>query len=210
VTTVEDPASGGTRRAIIDTAARLFRERGFSNTTTRELGDAVGIRGPSIYHHFETKQDLLFGVCRESLRRLDAAMAQLPVDGSAEKRIRALIRIHVATIVRDRDLHAAMLIEMRALTGERRAAVVESRDAYERLVRLPIEAAQAEGYIRTDMSARRLTLFLLGLLNWTIFWFRESGMLDADHLADMLTELFLDGAAMSTTAVTSRPAAGRG
>ncbi|HEV7752728.1 MAG TPA: TetR family transcriptional regulator [Baekduia sp.] len=203
---VEDGANGGTRRAIIDTAARLFRERGFSDTTTRELGDAVGIRGPSIYHHFETKQDLLFGVCRESLRRLDEAMAQLPADGSPEERIRALIHIHVATIVRDRDLHAAMLIEMRALTGERRGAVIESRDAYERLVRSPIEAAQAEGYIRDDMSPRQLTLFLLGLLNWTIFWFRESGALDAEHLADMLAELFLDGAA-ATSARTIPPAA---
>jgi AcrR family transcriptional regulator len=206
VSTVEDGGNGGTRRAIIDTAARLFRERGFSDTTTRELGEAVGIRGPSIYHHFETKQDLLFGVCRESLRRLDEAMARLPVDGSPEQRIRALIHIHVATIVRDRDLHAAMLIEMRALTGERRAAVVESRDAYERLVRSPIEAAQAAGYIRGDMSARQLTLFLLGLLNWTIFWFRESGTLDADHLADMLTELFLDGAT-ATSALVIPPAA---
>jgi AcrR family transcriptional regulator len=201
VTAVEDGASGGTRRAIIDTAARLFRERGFSDTTTRELGEAVGIRGPSIYHHFETKQDLLFGVCRESLRRLDQAMAQLPADGTPEERIRTLIHIHVATIVRDRDLHATMLIEMRALTGERRAAVVESRDAYEQLVRSPIAAAQVEGYIRDDMSARHLALFLLGLLNWTIFWFRESGTLDPEHLADMLTELFLGGAATTATGV---------
>jgi AcrR family transcriptional regulator len=173
-----DAVDGGTRGAILNVAARLFRERGFADTTTRDLGKAVGIRGPSLYHHFETKQDLLFGVCREGQRRLDEAMRSLPATGSAEERLQALIGIHVQAVLKDRDLHAVGLIEMRALTGERRQAIVEARNAYERRVEGLIRRGQEEGSVRVDMSPRELVLFLLSILNFTIFWDREPGASD--------------------------------
>src|ERR1700753_612446 len=125
---------GGTRQIILDTAARMFRERGFAETTTRDLGKAAGIRGPSLYHHFETKQDLLFGVCRESVRRLEEATNALPSTGTVDEQLAALNLTHLTALLRDRDLHAVGMIELRALTGERRAAIVEAREAYERRI----------------------------------------------------------------------------
>ena len=46
------------RAAIIDAASRMFSERGFRGTTTRELAAAVGVSEPVLYQHFETKQEL--------------------------------------------------------------------------------------------------------------------------------------------------------
>jgi AcrR family transcriptional regulator len=50
---------GGERRAAIVTEAiRLFAEKGFRGTTTRELASAVGVTEPVLYQHFKTKRDL--------------------------------------------------------------------------------------------------------------------------------------------------------
>jgi AcrR family transcriptional regulator len=46
------------REAILDAAIRLFSERGFRGTTTRELAAAVGVSEPVLYQHFQTKRDL--------------------------------------------------------------------------------------------------------------------------------------------------------
>jgi AcrR family transcriptional regulator len=47
------------REEILDAAAELFTAYGYTATSTRAIADAVGIRQSSIYHHFETKDDIL-------------------------------------------------------------------------------------------------------------------------------------------------------
>jgi AcrR family transcriptional regulator len=194
-----DGEAGGTREVILAAAAKLFRERGFAETTTRDLGKAAGIRGPSLYHHFETKQDLLFGVCRESLRRLRAAADEVPSSGTVDRQLDALILAHVNTVLRDPDLHAVALVDSRALTGERRAAIAEAREAYERRIESLIKQGQDGGLIRTDMSAHEVTLFLFSMLNWTIFWQKTPASPDGTPLAVRLSRLFFDGANAQST-----------
>ena len=43
---------------ILRAAARLFATKGFHGTSTREIADAVGVRQPSLFHHFATKHDI--------------------------------------------------------------------------------------------------------------------------------------------------------
>jgi AcrR family transcriptional regulator len=188
-------AESSTRSRIIAEAARMFRSVGYTATTTRDLADAVGIRGPSLYHYFPTKMDLLYGVCEESLRRLSEASEE--VDGEdldARQELMRRIEIHLETIVRDLDMHATMLIEMRALSGKMRRSVVRSRDAYEGVIRGTVERAQEEDVLRTDINAHDLTLTLLNTLNWTVIWFDPRGPLGSDKLAELYANVFLEGA----------------
>jgi AcrR family transcriptional regulator len=46
------------RAAIVRYAARLFAEKGFRGTTTRELAAGLGVTEPVLYQHFRTKKDL--------------------------------------------------------------------------------------------------------------------------------------------------------
>lgn len=48
-----------TRARILDEALRLFAERGFAGATMRAIASAVGIRSPSLYAHFDSKQAIL-------------------------------------------------------------------------------------------------------------------------------------------------------
>ncbi|MCR1785252.1 TetR/AcrR family transcriptional regulator [Nocardioides carbamazepini] len=47
-----------TPEQILREAARLFATKGFHGTSTREIADAVGVRQPSLFHHFATKHDI--------------------------------------------------------------------------------------------------------------------------------------------------------
>ena len=52
----------GTRQRIVDTALRLFSEKGTSAVSMRELADAADVTVPGIYYHFASKADLIQAV----------------------------------------------------------------------------------------------------------------------------------------------------
>lgn len=182
---------------ILDAAARLFRQHGYEATRTRELAAALGVQKGSLYYYVEKKEDILFEICLESLRRLQEAVdAALRESDDPERRLLLLITTHTTSILRDRDLHATMLLELRSLSGERRRTVVAQRDAYEQGVRRIVGEAQEAGVLREDVDARQLTFALFNLMNWTVTWFRpqRAPALTPPEFADLLASIFLDGA----------------
>ena len=194
------PPSDSTARAILVTAAELFRRDGYSKATTRQLGEAVGIRGPSVYYHFKSKEDILLGICTESLSRLSAAVqGATPDDFDTLPRLRAMIETHVRTLLDDGDMHTTALTEMRWLSHALLTDVTDERDAYEAMFRTAVAAAQASGEVRSDLDARVLTRAILGLMNWTVFWYRPDGELAADEIASVLLSLLLEGVVPRTT-----------
>jgi hypothetical protein len=65
------------------------------------------------------------------------------------------------------------------------------------MVERTIAEGQACHTIRGDRSAKELTLGLLNLLNWTIFWYRPNGELTPDSIADLMITIFVDGVGVS-------------
>jgi TetR/AcrR family transcriptional regulator, cholesterol catabolism regulator len=188
------PPSDSTARAILLTAAELFRRDGYSKATTRQLGDAVGIRGPSVYYHFKSKEDILLGICTESLSRLSAAVRDATLDhGETLPRLRAMIETHVRALLDDGDMHTTALTEMRWLSHALLTDVTDERDAYEAMFRTAVADAQVASEVRADLDARVLTRAILGLMNWTVFWYRPDGELAADEIASVLLTLLLEG-----------------
>jgi TetR/AcrR family transcriptional regulator, cholesterol catabolism regulator len=180
---------------LLSIAAELFWRRGYAGTSTRELSRELGLQKASLYYHVEKKEDLLHSICVDSLTNI-TARARQEMDGaiSPVARLEALIRGHVGAVLEDRDKHATGLTELRSLSPERRAEVIALRDRYEEMVRALILEAQRCGELRADLSAKVLTLGLLDMLNWSIFWFKERGELSPNQLAAAFTSLFLDGA----------------
>src|SRR5262249_21566529 len=58
-----------TRERILVEASNLFAVQGYHGTTTREIADAVGIRQPSLFHHFRSKGEILQALLASDLDR---------------------------------------------------------------------------------------------------------------------------------------------
>jgi TetR/AcrR family transcriptional regulator, cholesterol catabolism regulator len=190
---------------VLETAARLFRRNGYAQTTTREIARVVGIEKGSLYYHIHAKEDLLYNLSVDSLTHISAAAERALAKAGDSDRLEAIVQAHVLSILEERDMHATMLIELRGLAPARQRRVVKLRDKYEALLRSVVEESQAAGRLRTDIDSKMLTLGLLNLLNWTIFWFRPGGEYSSQQVADALTSLFLQGAQASVRAERSRP-----
>src|SRR5512133_1667509 len=81
---------GDLRRALIDAALALVRERGADGFTLREAARRVGVSQTAPYRHFETKEALLAAVAEEGYATLLGVLESLPEAASPRLRLRAL------------------------------------------------------------------------------------------------------------------------
>ena len=181
---------------MLSEGARLFREQGYAAATTRELARRLGINKASLYYHVAKKEDLLYQICLVAMTRIYEAVAAA-VDGETDpaERIRALINAYLQSTLNDLDMHATMMLEMRFLTGEYYAEVMEARNRFEGLVGSTIANAQRAGAIRHDMPASYLRILLLNLLNWPLTWFTPGAGMTPEKLSRHTYDLYMDGAA---------------
>ncbi|MDO4482297.1 MAG: helix-turn-helix domain-containing protein, partial [Bacillota bacterium] len=84
------------KEEILDAAERLFEAKGFDNTSTGDILDAVGIARGTLYYHFKSKEDILDGVIQritdQLIRRAGetAGNKELPVLERMTKTIQSL------------------------------------------------------------------------------------------------------------------------
>jgi AcrR family transcriptional regulator len=190
-------------------AAELFRRKGYAATTTRQLSALLGIQNASLYYHMEKKEDLLYTLCQTTLQDVSRVLERCLTESSDPlQQLKLIIHNYTTSALHDRDRHATMLVEIRALSEERRRKIVELRDGNVAIVRGVVAAAQKNGQVRRDLDVKYLTLAMFNLLNWSIFWYRPDGELSPDQIADLLCSVFLDGAGSGQPA-NNKPRPGR-
>lgn len=70
-----------TKEKIIDEALTLFSTRGFNAVTVEEIANAVGIKAPSLYKHYKSKQCIFNAIIEEMQNRYQRQMEQLQMNG---------------------------------------------------------------------------------------------------------------------------------
>jgi len=71
-----------TKKKILDAALTLFSEKGYANVFVAEIADAVGIKAPSLYKHYKSKQDIFNAILEEMKRNYDKQAAMLNMNGN--------------------------------------------------------------------------------------------------------------------------------
>ena len=102
-------ASEQTRRQILDTALALFRERGFEETTIRDVAAAAGLSLGAAYYYFKSKEAIVAAyydyVQREHAQR---ARTTFEAGGDLRTRLRAVLHTKIDIMQEDRRLLRAL------------------------------------------------------------------------------------------------------
>ncbi|NQV07841.1 TetR/AcrR family transcriptional regulator, partial [bacterium] len=137
-----------TRERILAEAAILFASKGFHATSTRDIAQAVGIRQPSLFHHFPSKQDVLVELLDRDLRPALALIgAMRSAHAPAATRLYAYLHTDLAALI-DFPFDARGLYNDDVLEGEPFAGQRVCREAFHTEVRHLVEEGISSGEFR--------------------------------------------------------------
>jgi AcrR family transcriptional regulator len=177
------------RDAVILTAARAFRRRGYHNTSLDDIANELNVTKPTVYHYVATKEQLLFECFRTGLNQIMESFEQ--IDGSprsARERLDHVIRGYAEAITSDfgwcmvqaenQDLSPAMSKNVRAL-----------KSRIDQGIRQLLEEGAQDGSIR-KCDAKITSFALAGAINWIAHWYRADESLSAAEIAERFIQLF--------------------
>ena len=189
------PADRGIRRlpvtpaAVREAALHLFAERGYQLTTMMDIGAALGIRGPSLYKHVTSKQELLAEIMTETMTTLISRQrTAVDAGGPPGVQLRRAVEAHVRYHATHREHALVGNREIESLEEPTRARVVELRSTYEHGLRAIIEQGCAAGVFSTS-HPRLVSYAILDMGMGLASWYRADGEYDVDTMAYMYANL---------------------
>ena len=181
----------GRRTQILRQAALTFLHNGYDASSMSQIADGCGITKPGLYYHFRGKQDLLFAIMNHAMDLLEerTLAAMLSAD-THEEQLRSILHSHVRLIteLEDGALTILVVTERNGLRPEDRRIIEQRVRTYTALIRATLEGLRAAGRLR-EIDSAVATASLLGLVVWTSRWYRKSGRLSGDEIADQIAEL---------------------
>ncbi len=181
------------REHILEAAAQIFSQKGYHATSMRDIANAVDLKKASLYHHIASKQEILLAILDQALDLLTGQIGQaISDDGHVSERLRQAMREYIRTLASHRQLAAVLLLEYRSLDPPLYQRHVQRRDRFERLWRGLLEEGVARGEFHCPDPAQA-TRALLGMMNWTITWYRPDGPSTPEEIADQYADLLLNG-----------------
>lgn len=178
------------RTEIIETAARMFRQKGFSATSTRDIARGLGMQSPSLYNHISSKQEilneLLLPLAEKYCRGIqDIFSAPLDPRAQLEKVIAEQIRITIDHT----DAVALIPQEWVHLEGSHKEQFLHLREEYEKAFQQILRNGIAQGYFQ-PVNVEIATFSILSPLRFLHSWYRKNDHINPHVLEqELITQL---------------------
>ncbi len=180
------------RELILQHAAALFAQQGYTATSMNQVAAACGVSKAAVYHYVRDKNELLALVAEAHVHRLAQVVADVmaePLD--AEARLRELIIRFVREYASARNEHRVLTEDVDLLEPERREQVLQ--------VQRGVVAAFADAVAAVRPAMKKaelhkpLAMLLFGMINWMFTWFRPGEPLTHEQMAPLVADLFFGG-----------------
>jgi len=181
------------KEQIRQTAAKLFRVKGFEAATMRDIASDLNIEAASLYHHIKSKEEILESICFDMAERFITALKEVnDIYFDAEQKLTMAIRYHVQIMTDNLDQSAVFLNEWRSLPEPGLSRFIKLRDQYENEFRKIVVDGKNED-IFTQVDEKFAALTILSAVNWIHQWYKPEGRMSPGEIADQLSDLVLTG-----------------
>ncbi|MGQ0813918.1 MAG: TetR/AcrR family transcriptional regulator [Gemmatimonadota bacterium] len=188
---------------ILQTAAAIFADKGYHDTSIRDISRATGVSLSGLYYYFRSKEELLFLIMDHCFGTvLENAREVLAGETDATRRLRLFIQNHLSYFVSNMKEMKVLSHEADSLTGDYRRLVNTKKRQYTDLcIRILTDLGPPESI---DPRIAAYTLF--GMMNWIYNWYRPERDVPVAELADNMSQLFLHGYLTGAAPAPSRAA----
>ena len=181
---------------IVSAAAKIFRTKGYHAATVRDIADEVGILKGSLYHHFASKEELLYLVVKEPIAQMYRTISEIAAaDATAAEKLRRAISAHLEAFDRHYPHLFVYLRERESVKRRFREMIGFSPKEYERCWQQILREGIENGEFRPDLDIQVTSYGMLGMLNWSYKWYDPQGRLSVREVAEEFTTLAFAGVA---------------
>lgn len=188
------------QKRVLDSAAKMFRDRGYAGTTMRAIAEEANLKAGSIYYHYKSKDELITAVLDLGINAVigtvRSALDALPESATGRERLETAIRAHLSAIIENGDYTLATRRVFGQVPEAIRLKNTKLRDTYGATWQKILTDAHERGEFKSEMNLTLARLFILGALNWTVEWYKPGGR-TIDDVAREFTSLVIDGLVVS-------------
>ena len=183
---------GYDRETLLSVCVDVFNRYGYDATSMGMLSKHLGISKSAIYHHVESKEEILGQALDRALDALEAVFAEVLASDSGpvvklERILDGSVRVLVAQMP-----YVTLLLRLRGNSEVEEAALQRPRTLTRNLEDL-VRAAQELGELRTDISGKSAPRLMLGMVNSIVDWYQPGRSGTVDQLAATVVTMVFAG-----------------
>ena len=178
---------------IINVAAKLFKEKGYSAVTMRDIAQAMDIKAASLYNHIKSKQEILVLIIIEIAEEFTSVIDEiLASDETTIQKIERVIQLHIDITLRNSDALACLNNDWMHLTDDDLIYFVKMREDYEESFRKIIKSGIANGEIK-NLNIEVIIFSTLSTLRTLYIWYGKKKTIKPEILKANMIQVLLNG-----------------
>ena len=178
---------------IVNIAAKLFKEKGYSAVTMRDIAQSMDIKAASLYNHIASKQEILVLIVIEIAEEFTTTMAQIVLsDETTIKKLERLIQLHIDITLRNSDALACLNNDWMHLADSDLAYFIKMREEYESNFRIIIKNGITEGEIK-NLNPEVIIFSILSTLRTLYLWYGKKKSMNVTVLKSDMIQALLNG-----------------
>ena len=175
------------RELLIAKATERFAEKGFTETTTKEIAEAANVNSALLYYYFKSKKDLLSVIIeRAELGLLNILRGIKDKDIVPIERLTEMIKSYVRYSIENYHTTKVVIWSTDKLTGyQKKQSLSRQKEIYE-IFNNEIKRIKDCGCM-SEIHPQTANLIIMGMINWCPLWYKKNGILKLDEIIDQMT-----------------------
>ncbi len=186
--------NGKQRRLIMEKSQVLFWEKGYAETSMKDIANECGFRPANIYNFFASKEEILFSILKEEMEEIVNPIRFLEYEENDPlQQLRFLIEIHVKITLGEKRASKLLFdTELRNLSTERRKVILDLRDDYNKIGYAILKRGIHKGLFKAMDEKIALNL-IASMIVRTRLWFSPEDWMTIEDLIEFIFQFALKG-----------------
>ncbi|KHE66856.1 TetR/AcrR family transcriptional regulator [Halobacillus sp. BBL2006] len=183
------------KQKIMDISIHLFDKKGFTETSIQEIVDELGVTKGTFYYYFKNKQELLTNIHLNFIEYLLENQEEILNDDTKDSRekLRSMIFMVINSIKNRKKSARIFFREMRNLEDDYLDQNIKKRDQFRKNLQTLVEDGINKGDFQDHLSPDMITRGILGMTNWSYYWYNPEGNVSEEELTSIYLEMILHG-----------------
>lgn len=189
----EEKESKIQQKLIISKSSGLFWEKGYAETSMKDIANECGFRPANIYNFFENKESILFEILYQEMEEILAPIRNLAIDETIDPRdgLKMVIENHLRlTLGEKRKSKLLFDSGLNNLTPKNRKKIIKQRDEYDRICITVLERGKNKGIF--SCANERLAVYCIAsMIARSRIWYAPDGDYTVDDIINFMYDFSL-------------------